>query len=170
MEKEKIKEMRQALKTGNLIMVKQLLRENKELLNAMTPFGTWLQVAAAHGQLECTKYLVQCGIDVNEHGKGMAEGGALKDAAFKGHLEIVKLLYEYGAKLDVSSGTRNPLFAAIYNGHFEVVKFLVENGIDITAHYPVGQLDNVDAYEYARQYGQTEIAEYLKNKLEERKN
>ncbi len=50
-----------------------------------------------------------------------------------------------------------------------MVKFLVENGIDITASYPIGKLDNIDAYEYARQFGQTEIANYLKEKLEERK-
>lgn len=77
------------------------------------------------------------------------------------------LLYENGADFDVSSFYRNPLFAAIYNGHLDVARFLVEKGIDFKVHYAIGDLENVDAYEYARQYGQTEITEYLKSKLEE---
>lgn len=166
MEKEIIRLMRESIKKGNLEMVQQLLKDNKGLLNVMTPFGTWLQVAASRGQIDIVKYLIKCGIDVNARGEGMAEGGALKDAAFQGHLKIVKCLYRNGAELDVSNGTRNPLFAAIYNGHFDVVKFLVESGIDITASYHIGKLDNVDAYEYARQFGQTEIANYLKEKLD----
>ncbi len=165
-EKNIYNEMRQAIKNGNLELVKNLLKKNKGLLNVMTPFGTWLQVAASRGQIDIVKYLIKCGIDVNERGEGMAEGGALTDAAFRGHLKIVKYLYRNGAELDVSNGTRNPLFAAIYNGHFDVVKFLVEKGIDITASYHIGKLDNVDAYEYARQFGQTEIANYLKEKLD----
>lgn len=52
-------------------------------------------------------------------------------------------------------------------GKYDVVKYLVEKGIDFNVHYAIGELENVDAYEYARQYGQTEIAEYLKSKLEE---
>ena len=70
---------------------------------------------------------------------------------------------ENGTYLDVSSFDRNPLFAAIYNGHIDLVRFLVENGIDLKVYYSIGELEKVDAYEYARQYGQTEIADYLKN-------
>ncbi len=75
------------------------------------------------------------------------------------------MLYQNGAKPDVSEFEKNPLFAAIYEGHYDVVVFLVENGIDITEEYPLGQSGNMDAYGYARMYGETEIAEYLKGKL-----
>lgn len=61
------------------------------------------------------------------------------------------------------------MFAAIYGGHYEVAKFLIDKGIDITATYSIGELENADAYEYARQYGQLEIADYIKEKLEEKK-
>ena len=160
--------MRTAIKKGDLDIVKELLAENKELLDADTPFGSWLHVAADQGKAEIAKYLIECGMDVNRNG-GISGGNAIRSAARNGQLDIIELLYRNGAKFDVSTATKNPLFGAICNGHFDVVKFLVENGIDITASYPIGQLDNVDAYEYARQYGQTEIANYLKTKLEERR-
>ena len=86
-------------------------------------------------------------------------------AAFNGNLDILKLLYENGAIFDEESFEGNPLFAAIYNGHFEVVKFLVDKGINLDVHYAVGDFDAIDAYEYARQYGRTEISNYLKEKM-----
>ena len=50
------------------------------------------------------------GIDVNKKG-GARDGGALTVAAFKGHLDMVKFLYDNGAILDVSTFARNPLIA-----------------------------------------------------------
>lgn len=164
MDKEVIRSMRQAIKQGDLLKVKGMLDDNRELLESITPFGTWIQVASAHGQADIVKYLIGCGLDVNKS-EGMSDGGPIKSAAFKGYLDIVKLLYDNGAILDVSNATKNPLFAAIYNGHLDIVEFLVEKGIDLKACYPIGELEKVDAYEYARQYGRTEIANYLKSKM-----
>ena len=160
--------MRQAIKNGNLELVKNLIKNNEGLLDVIPPFGSWLQVAAAHGKLDIVIYLIECGIDVNIVG-GITDDNALGNAAFNGYLDIVKLLYKNGALLDTSKATGNPLFAAIYGGHYDIVQFLVESGIDITASYSIGKLENVDAYEYDRQFGQLEIAEYIKEKLEEKK-
>ena len=63
----------------------------------------------------------------------------------------------------VSNAERNPLFAAVYKGHLDIVKLLVNSGIDYKATYAIGSIDKCDAYEYARQYGRTEIANYLKD-------
>lgn len=167
MDKELIKNMRQAIKQGDTITVKNMLENNEELIDAETPFGTWLQVASSHGQIEIVRFLIECGMDVNKS-VGISAGAPIKNAAFNGHLDIVKLLYEHGAMLDVSEATKNPLFAAIYNGHFEVVRFLVEKGIDLNVYYAIGDLDKVDVYEYARQYGQTEIANYLQDNIKTR--
>ena len=164
MNREDIAKTRDLIKTGNINDLKALLQDDQELLNAETTLGTWLEVASAQGQLEIVKYLIDAGIDVNKSA-GITEGTPIESASFRGHLEIVKLLFEKGAVLDVSDFDRNPLFAAIYNDHFEVVKFLVEKGIDLSASYAIGELDSCDAYEYARQYGRTEIAEYLKEKM-----
>ena len=166
MDKEIIKEMRNAIKKNDLYTIKYLIDNNDGLLDVVTIFGTFLHDASTYGKYDVVKYLVECGIDINRTG-GVGDSSALTSAAFKGYMNIVELLYEKGADFDISSFYRNPLFAAIYNGHLDVARFLVEKGIDFKVHYAIGDLENVDAYEYARQYGQTEIAEYLKSKLEE---
>lgn len=162
-----IKTIRNAIKLGDINEVQQLIDDNKETLNIMTAFGTWLHVASKQGQLEIVKFLVSKGIDIDAKG-GTFDASALKLAALAGHLAIVSYLIEIGAELDVSLAQRNPLFGAIYGGHKEVVEFLVESGIDISIHYTGENIKDMDAFEYARQFGQTEIAEYLKQKLNER--
>lgn len=169
MNKETIKSMRQAIKEGELNTVKELLSANEGLLVVDTVFGSWLHVAADQGKIDILKYLIECGIDINCNG-GISGGDALHSAARHGYVDIIDILYINGAKLDTSEATKNPLFAAICNGHYEVAKYLVDNGIDITVSYSIGQLENVDAYEYARLFGRTEIASYLKVKLDELKN
>lgn len=163
MDKELIKEMRQAIKKNDLDTIKYLVNNNDGLLDVVTAFGTFLHDASMFGMYDIAKYFIDCGIDINRKG-GVQDSSALTIAAFKGYRNIVELLYENGTYLDVSSFERNPLFAAIYNGHIDVVRFLVENGIELKTYYALGDLEKVDAYEYARQYGQTEIANYLKDK------
>ncbi|OTW87922.1 hypothetical protein BK702_11980 [Bacillus thuringiensis serovar cameroun] len=164
------KAIRNAIKLGDTNEVKQLIGDDNEILNTMTSFGTWLHVAAKKGHLEIVEYLINKGkgIDIDAKG-GTFDASALNLAAGEGHLEIVKYLIETGAELDVSLAKRNPLFGAIYGGHKEVVEFLVEKGIDISIRYTGESIKNLDAYEYAREFGQTEIAEYLKWKMDEKK-
>lgn len=163
--KEEKQKVRQIIKQGDIESLKIMISNNKELLYAETAFGTWLEVASAQGQTEIVKFFIGAGIDVNKSA-GVTNGSPIESASFRGYLNIVKILYESGARLDVSDFDRNPLFAAIYNNHFDVVRFLVEKGIDLSASYAIGDLDVCDAYEYARQYGRTEIAEYLKEQME----
>ena len=164
MNKEVIKSMREAIKKDDLNLVKELLKTNDDLLDIDTPFGSWLHVAADYGKIEIAKYLIYAGIDVNRKG-GISGGNPIRSAARHGYLDMIDLLYQSGTKLEVCAATQNPLFGAICNGHYEVAKFLIDKGIDITASYSIGKLENVDAYEYARQFGQLEIADYIKEKL-----
>lgn len=164
MDKNDYKIIKSSIKKGEIIEIKKILEEKPDLINEITPFGSWLQIAAMYGQFEIAQYLIDKNIDINKCG-GVLDGGPLAEACSKGHLNIIKLLLEKGANIDVSTSSANPLFAAIYNGHFDVVKFLVEKGIDIKATYEIGDIKECGAYEYARQYGQTEIANYLKSLL-----
>ncbi|WP_151735278.1 ankyrin repeat domain-containing protein ['Paenibacillus yunnanensis' Narsing Rao et al. 2020] len=162
-----IKEIRSAIKRGDLNETKRLIGDDREVLNTMTAFGSWLHVAATKGQLEIVKFLIETGIEI-EAKDDTFDASALYTAAGEGHLEIVEYLINQGAKIDVSLAQRNPLFSAIYGGHIDTVKYLVEEGIDISIKYTGENIKNMDAYEYARQFGQTEIAEYLKRQLEEK--
>ncbi|MDM5312630.1 ankyrin repeat domain-containing protein [Peribacillus frigoritolerans] len=161
------KAIRNAIKLGDINEVIQLIGDDKEILGTMTSFGTWLHVAAKKGHFGIVEYLIHKGIDVNTKGD-IFDASPLRVAAGAGHLEIVKYLIEAGAELDVTLAKGNPLFGAIYGGHKEVVELLVENGIDISIRYTGESIKNMNAYEYAREFGQTEIAEYLKQKMDEK--
>ncbi|MED3692101.1 ankyrin repeat domain-containing protein [Peribacillus butanolivorans] len=161
------KAIRNAIKLGDINVVKQLIGDDKEILSTMTSFGTWLHVAAKKGHFGIVEYLIHKGIDVNTKGD-IFDASPLRLAAGAGHLEIVKYLIEAGAELDVTLSKRNPLFGAIYGGHKEVVELLVEKGIDISIRYTGENIKNMNAYEYAREFGQTEIAEYIKQKMDEK--
>ena len=164
-EKNKIvKSMRNAIKNGNLDMVTELLRNNEGLLEVNTVFGSWLHIAASYGRIDIAGYLIDCGIDVNRNGD-ISGGNPVRSAAENGQMEMIEFLYNSGTVFDVSDATKNPLFGAIYGGHYNAVQFLVEHGIDITKYYSIGELDKVDACEYAKQLGQTEIEIYLRKKM-----
>lgn len=114
-EKSLNKTIRNAIKVGDINEVKRLLGDNAESLHSMTPFGTWLHVAAKKGHFGIVEYLIHKGVDVNTKGD-IFDASPLRVAAGAGHIEIVKYLIEAGAELDVSLAKRNPLFGAIYGG------------------------------------------------------
>lgn len=57
------KEICSAIKGGNLVV--ELIDGNVEVLNMITPFGTWLHVAASKGYIEIVRYLVSCGAELD---------------------------------------------------------------------------------------------------------
>ena len=118
-----VKTMRNAIKNGNLDVVKELLKSNGGLLTVNTVFGSWLHIAASYGRIDIASYLIDCGIDVNRNGD-ISGGNPIRSAAENGQIEMVEFLYN--------------------GGYYNVVQFLVEHGIDITKSYPIGELDHVD--------------------------
>ncbi|YCA42275.1 suppressor of fused domain protein [Bacillus sp. JZ8] len=160
--KQIAKEIRSAIKLGDLQTVIELLEANPDLLDRMTPFGTWLHVAASKGKLEIVKYLINLDIDINKRG-GVYDGSAVNQAASAGQTEIVRYLLSCGAQLDISDPARNPLFEAISAGNIEIVKMLIESGIDIHVKYNGEYTRNRDALFYALEQGQIEIAELLRS-------
>jgi uncharacterized protein len=159
-----LKQMRTAIKQGDSKLFSELIASNVSLLDAMTPFGTLLHVAASFGRTEIVKNLLDLGIDINRRG-GVFDGGAINEAATDGHIEVVRLLLKHGAELDISEPTRNPLFGAIHGGHLDIVRLLAETGIDICIKYTGQSMKNMDALAFAKERGQSLIAEYLATKL-----
>lgn len=161
MDKKQIfKEMQIAIEENNNDKVMGVINTEEGSLNMMTPFGTWLHLAASKGRIEVVKKLIDLGIDVNKKG-GTFNAGAIERAAANGHIEVVKYLINYGAKLDTSEPESNTLFSAIQGGHLDIVKLLIENGIDTTIKYTGDNMSNMDAVAFAREQGQMEIAEFI---------
>lgn len=89
---------------GDLHRVRELLDENPNLANRASDYVTYY----------------------------VGSGTPLKNAAAKGHLEIVKLLLERGADPNLPEEGIAPhghaLYAAAANGRFEIAKLLLEHG------------------------------------------
>jgi len=77
---------------------------------------------------------------------------ALGSASYYGHLEVVKLLIDYGANIKIDNN-RAVRYASMM-GHYDVVKLLIENDADIYAK------DNA-AVKYASQNGHYETVKLL---------
>ncbi len=164
-EKKAIKKIYDLIKSGDIEQVKKkLIITDMSILDFITPFGTWLHVAARAGRLDMIKFLVESGMNINLN-EGVPKSAPIAHAASEGYLEIVDYLFSKGAKLDVSDPNRNALFSAIYGGHIDIVRYLVQNGIDITIKYTGDTMKDMGAYEFAIERGQTEIADYIKEKL-----
>lgn len=158
------KAVRTAIKNGELTVVVQLLGDDRSRLQMDTPFGSWLHMAAAHGQLEIVRWLVSQGSDVNAIG-GMAARRPLDEAAAEGHLDVVKFLIDSGAILDTSDSVRNPLFSTIVGGtsdsHTAVAKLLIDSGIDTKVKYTGENMTDMDAIAFAKEWGRTDIVRLL---------
>jgi len=74
------KKVRSAIKVDDVVGVTALLDAHLDLLDVVTPFGTWLHVAARAGSLGVTKKLVEMGADLNKRG-GTFDAGPLNLAA-----------------------------------------------------------------------------------------
>ncbi|MEZ6140831.1 MAG: ankyrin repeat domain-containing protein [Zavarzinella sp.] len=157
-----------AIKQGQLDIVEQLIGDNPSALHICTPFGTWLQDAASCGQISILRWLVNKGLDVNFFNDSN-EYPPLCKACAKGHFEVVKTLIDLGAAMDVSDSIRNPLFTTIVGtfdytpSHTAIARFLVGCGIDIKVRY--SNLGNMDALEFAREWGRKDIADFLETQL-----
>ncbi len=93
-----------ACATGNLERVRELLDQDPSLVNRLSDYSS---------------YYIGC-------------GAPIKNAAARGHLEVVKLLLERGADPNLPEEGIAPnghaLYSAAANGHLEIVTLLLEHG------------------------------------------
>jgi ankyrin repeat protein len=89
---------------GDLDRVRALLDQDPSLVNRLSDYNS---------------YYLGC-------------GSPLRNAAAKGHIEIVRLLLERGADPNLPEEGIAPhghaLYSAVYNRHFEIARLLLENG------------------------------------------
>jgi ankyrin repeat protein len=95
-----------AASIGDLDRVRELVEEDPGLANRVSEYVTYY----------------------------IGSGSPLKNAAARGHLEIVKFLLEHGALPNLPEEGIAPrghaLYSAVYNGHYEIAKLLLEHGAD----------------------------------------
>jgi ankyrin repeat protein len=102
---------------------------------------TPLMIAADHGLVDCCRFAIDAGADVNtrDSGEGTLGCTALHAAANMGHVDVCRLLVASGADATLSCKHCTLLFHAVSNGHLDVCRYLVEQGADVNFKYPVDE-------------------------------
>lgn len=139
---------------------------NVELIKKLGPpkNSTPVKWAAAYGNLEVLKYLIESGAEIDEY--------AMQESAKNGHLDIVKYLGSVNAPIDCWA-----IGYAAEKGHFEVVKYLLTIDTNVYPWVIANAAKNnhlelvkflfgkvpIDyrAAESAAEYGHLEVLEYL---------
>jgi len=136
----------EAARSGNIPQLKAMFALDADTINKENHSGhTPLIIAAYNNQLQAVNFLLENGADVSSQ---FDQGSALHGAAFKGYLEVVKVLVNYKAKVNEkdSNGTTPLIYATLFS-HNEIAKLLVEKGGDPTIKDNTGQ----SALTYAKQ-------------------
>lgn len=149
-----------AIRDGRLSETKDLLRRFPEMKNLDVPgFGNWLIYSSAHGTADIVKYLIGEGFPVNARDK-RSEQNALSTASSYGRADIVDILLNNDALLEIDSSTINPLFSSIIGRSIEVANKILSAGIDTKVQYTFGRdvKAEFDAVAFAMMQGEREIA------------
>jgi len=157
-----------AVISGDVEMLKRLLRENPDLIRARSTRAhqsTLLHYVSANGvedfrqktpkkAVEVTKILLEAGAEVDAEsnpGRSTTLGliaTSVHPARAGVQIVLLALLLEAGASPNGPAGGWNPLVAALHNGRGDAAKFLAERGarLDLEAAAGVGLLDAVKSF------------------------
>lgn len=149
----------EAISAGDIDQTRALFSEYPEMINSFIPFGggTFLHLAVSKQGSDMADAMVKIGFDIDKEGKVVGDT-ALLSACSYGNYPAAKYLIENGAKLDVESPQKNPLFGAIVGSSQEIARLLLESGIDTNIRYTGESMKNMDAIAFAFERGETSIA------------
>lgn len=120
-----IDEYFEAVKTGQIQDVENMLKDNPDLLQSVRANGeTPLMVALYHGKTNIVQQLLSYGVAISFH-----------EAAAIGDVDTMEfLLDEHHVPInDFSFDGWTPLHLSAFFGHFETAKYLINHGADVNA-------------------------------------
>jgi ankyrin repeat protein len=138
---------------GHTVLTLVAAAENYQLLNLLIQAGAstaglesiQLIQAATVGNVERVRSLIA----TNRVNLDLDRGAAIGNAAAAGHTEIVALLIQAGANVNLSNQAGfTPIASAAYAGYGEIVRLSIEAGADIQA--PASESHSYSALEYAQ--------------------
>ena len=114
-------EFHEAVASGRLELVKELVEKNVELAKSYSPDGfPVFALAAAFGHWPVARYLFEKGANVNAAATNGTGYTALTGAVASGHRAIAAWLLENGADANYRYGPGySPLLTAAANGHWK---------------------------------------------------
>ena len=137
---------------GHTVLTLVAAAENYQMLNLLIQAGAstaglesiQLIQAASIGNLDRVRSLLSSKVNLD-----LDRGAAIGKAAAAGHTEIVELLIQAGANVNLSDRAGfTPIASAAYAGHGDIVHRLIDAGADIQA--PASESNSYSPLEYAR--------------------
>lgn len=129
--------LREAIISGNLLIVKRLLKRFPDLLTNINPENGWssLHYASYHGRYLLCVYLIQLGHDKNEELVTFKGNTCVHLALLNGHEQTTHLLLQHFPQFINKKGEkgRTPAHIACITDNFRCLSLLIGVGADLSA-------------------------------------
>lgn len=130
-----------AIRTGDLKMVKGLIRQGADLTPGR---GEPLTLAVRTRNIAIARELLIHKADPNQEGFAYESSGVLGTAVKQKNFEMVRLLLQHGAnpnigaeRLKMNNIPDTPLYIAVQNNDFTMSKMLIDKGAKVDVLYPI---------------------------------
>lgn len=155
---EKAKSIFDIARTGTVAEVKELMKQNPDVINQTNDSGfSPLILACYRGNVEVAKFLMDNVKDINYKSQ---EGTALAGLSVKYNKDLVEHILKKNANPNLADTTGStPLFWAVKFGNKELIELLLKYKADKTIKDSKG----MTPFEYALQTNNKEIINLLKN-------
>ena len=122
-----------ASSNGNIDLFRLLLAHNADVFVHGYMGNTPLHFAVSKCHIEMARMLLERKVDANSsNGEGLTPLQQASEVWYDGYLDIVRLLLDYGANVNVHDNDRNtPLHFAVSGGCLEIARMLLERKADV---------------------------------------